>query len=659
VDERRLRSVCAACLLAVGGVFAVLGVMLAVTFGYRSYDALAFGEWSRLIAETGDLYAGGPGAVWLHRPLFYVTQGGLWYLFGFHEWIGRLLSLSFAVLLAGSVFVLGRRAGRDLLDGALALGVLLVSSVFAIQALSGLSDVPAAATVGAAGVLVFGHRVGRGRQVSIAIAAAVAVLAKPTTVVPLLALACAAALGDRAAVRGRVTLRVAPLLLGTAVGLAWDWYQARRIGMSLPGFMREGAGGYWSELADARRWDTLASMDWLGPGARALLVFGLVYGVLRTVGAPHRPTAWAAAASAALWWVIGPYLATREWTYYPFDDASTLSLAAQIVLVLVLFAAPFAPDELAPSRLWCARLTVWAAPGVIVWLAFRPDDPRLLGSAWAPLVVLIAASFGTVVRGAAAFRPSLLLAPAAALAVLAMADLASVDGIPRDTWREIRQAGILAWFDHDRMAGVGHSPFDDEVEAVKRHAGEDGRISSFDGRLNYHFPGRVESGFPTTCADLRQFRVLVLQQSDEARRFAADAGAPADPTDWLMCTNPRVHAVRAQEGEYAAFVIGTPPDPMPTPDSCRVDVHPGQDLDAVFGADLTLPEARELRARAARGGYVTSRVERTGCNEFKVVVTGVGGDLDDFRAEAASIGLRPEIGPPLRGVEVAPEGSAP
>ena len=252
-----------------------------------------------------------------------------------------------------------------------------------------------------------------------------------------------------------------------------------------------------------------------------------------------------------------------------------------------------------------------------------------------------------------------LLAPVLALAVVAVANLASVDGVPRDTWREIRQAGVLAWFDHDRMAGVGHNPFDDEVEVVERYAGAGGRIKSLDGRLGFYFPGRVEGGHPMTCADLQPYRMFVLQLSDEARRFATDAGSSTDPLDWLMCANPPVHAVRAQDGEYAAFVIGAPPDPTPVPGDCRIEVYPGQDLDAVFGVNMTLPDARRLRADAARGGYVTSRVERTGCNEFKVVVTGVGGDLDDFRAEAASIGLRPEFGPPLRGVEIAPEGSAP
>jgi hypothetical protein len=294
-----------------------------------------------------------------------------------------------------------------------------------------------------------------------------------------------------------------------------------------------------------------------------------------------------------------------------------------------------------------------------VWLLYRPDDARLLGSAWPPLVLLMAASFGTVVAGLGRLRPALALVPVGVLAVLALANLASLDGIPRSTWGEIRAAGLVGFVDHDRFAGVGHSPFDDEVAAVRANAPDDDRIRSTDSRLGFFFPGRVETSYPTACGDLGRERVLLLLQGDEARELMLRAGGSSDTTAWLSCPAPRVYAVREQLGEYAVLVVGAPPSPAPTPADCGITLGGGEGLDATFGRDLSLAAARRLRARAAKGGYASSRIERTGCNEFKVVVTGVGGDLDDYRREAASIGLHPEFGPPERGVEVSPERMLP
>jgi hypothetical protein len=400
-------------------------------------------------------------------------------------------------------------------------------------------------------------------------------------------------------------------------------------------------------------------MDWLGPGLRALLVFGLVYGTARALTARHVVAAWLAAVTAWLWWFAGPVLAAGSFSVYPWAHASASSLVLQLALVALLFAAPLARDEDVPTRLWCAQLVVWALPGVVVWLVYRPDDVRLLGAAWPPLLLLVAASFGTVVAGLTRVRPALALAPVAVLVALAMANLASLDGVPRSTWGEIRAAGVLGFVDHDRFAGVGHSPFDDQLAAIRVYVRDGDRIRSTDSRLGFFFPGRVETSYPTSCDDLGRERVVVILQGDEARELMRRAGGSSDPIAWLSCPSPRVYAVREQSGEYAVLVVGSPPEPRPTPADCRIVLGPGQGLDATFGRNLSLAAARRLRARAARGGYASSRIERTGCNEFKVVVTGVGGDLDDFRREAASIGLHPEFGPPQRGIEVSPEPTLP
>ena len=94
----------------------------------------------------------------------------------------------------------------------------------------------------------------------------------------------------------------------------------------------------------------------------------------------------------------------------------------------------------------------------MVWLVYRPDDVRLLGAAWPPLVLLMAAAFGTVVAGLARIRPALALVPVGVLSALAAANLGESDGIPRSTWGEIRAAGILGFVEHDRFDGAGAQP---------------------------------------------------------------------------------------------------------------------------------------------------------------------------------------------------------
>ena len=63
--------------VVVAGVFAIATAFVAAVMPYRLWDSLAFGSWSRSIAETGDLWADTDAAK-VSRPLFYVAQGLVW-----------------------------------------------------------------------------------------------------------------------------------------------------------------------------------------------------------------------------------------------------------------------------------------------------------------------------------------------------------------------------------------------------------------------------------------------------------------------------------------------------------------------------------------------------------------------------------------------------
>ena len=75
----------------------------------------------------------------------------------------------------------------------------------------------------------------------------------------------------------------------------------------------------------------------------------------------------------------------------------------------------------------------------------------------------------------------------------------------------------------------------------------------------------------------------------------------------------------------------------------------------MFGSDLTYAEASELVRRALEVGFQGARIERTGCETFRVVVTGIPDDpavQEDFRQETASVGFDVSFAPATRYPEV-------
>ena len=442
--------------------------LLAVTMPYKQWDALSYGEWSRLIALTGNLRFDDVGSVDYHRPLFYVGQGLLWLVFGYHEWIGRLFSLLFSLILAGSVWLVARHVSRrEIVAGAAAVAVLAMSPIHAEFAAGGLSDIPAGAMVAATAVVAWVYS-GRGRPLLLVIVAALAVTAKPTALTPLLGLLLATLICPRADLRRRAYETALPLTAGVGLGLMWDVVHARYVGVPLTEFMRAGVTDYYVDLARKARWDVLLSMGWFGGTLRSLLIFSLTYAATRATGVRHSRAALTSAAMASLGSVVGPLLATGHFSFYPFASASGPEVVAQIALVAALWLAAACPESAVPSRVWTSRLLVWAAPGTLIWLLYRADDLRLLGPSWAPLIVLMALSVGVVIKGAARLAPAAALVPVAAIAVVAAYNVNNLDGLGEAGWGQFRAMGIEGWRDEDQMRNLAYGPFSYELESVER-----------------------------------------------------------------------------------------------------------------------------------------------------------------------------------------------
>jgi hypothetical protein len=531
---------------------------LAIVIPYRNWDALDIGSWSRTIADGG--FHHGIDDFQLKKPLFYVAQGLLWRGIGYHEAAGRILSLSFSVLLAAGVWILAGRLTDDerarRLLRALALNILLASSAFTTYAISGLSDIPlAAATCGTAVLLT--SKLGHARVPLVAAAAAATVLAKPSGLIALagLALACELFLRDTEK-RRPALLGLLGIALGAIGALGYDAWEAHRLGESLSDFLFGNANwDYWRTRAASTRAPTIVRGAWLGDAASLLVLHGLVFGVARALGLRLRLSLLLAAIAATTWTLAGPMVADGD-VPRPLRDAPSLVLLAYLALVAALVAAAYAdPQADVLSRRTHVALLVWAAPATLAWAAYRTDEPRLLSPAWPPLVLLAGASL-TAVTLALLRRSTVAGATAVAAAgVLALTNVPSLDGFSRASWRALLDEGPSGW-DRASAEQFAWGPFYDEVTAVDRTAGPNGRIVTQDGRLRYLFPGRVQIAYPNRCSEVAGARVFVLLLDAPAQFVIRENHALATPQAWESCRSPRLRPVAAHRGGYVVFRVG-------------------------------------------------------------------------------------------------------
>jgi hypothetical protein len=638
-------------------VFFVPALFAATVLPYRYWDSLAFGTWSRLIEQTGDVFPSGLIDLQLHRPLFYVAQGLLWDVFGHHDWIGRWLSVAFAAGAVAGVWVLasrlsGDRESRDLIR-VLAVAGMLGSSVFAAYVAAGMADVPVAATAAITGALLWSPGLGRAYGPLVAVAAAATVLAKPTGLLSLAGLAGATLvlLYRRDDVR-RLGQGLGGLAVGALVGLTYDIVQAHRLDETLSAFLRAGNSDFYLRQGRAARADAVLGAAWLGEGVRLLLLFGVLYALARAVGLGARVALAAAGPVAILWSIVGPAVADGA-APYPFSHPG-LGLIAYVLLAASLLSAPWlAVDDQLGRRAYGALL-VWAAPGVIAWLAYRADAQRFLSPAWPPLVLLLAAALAVVVLTLMRFKPWAALVPVAAIVLVVLGNVVAIDGLGRSGWRGLLELGPDGWSGAS-IENYAYGPFFYELNAARATVDSRDRLVSNDGRLTYFFPGRVQFDYPRTCDGLRNARYFSYLSSGESAEIARQNGSSIDPLAWLQCSRPRLHLISGQAGVYEAFAVGAPPRRPPTMVDCHIAPYAADLFDAVFADGVTYREARDVQARALHSGFAGTLIEQTGCSTFRVVVRGLPADRrtqEDFRRETASVGFKIAVVPGKRYPEV-------
>ncbi|HET7808545.1 MAG TPA: hypothetical protein VFK71_08585 [Gaiellaceae bacterium] len=539
---------------ATAGLFLALAFMLAVVIPIHAQDALTFGEWSRLISQHWHLHYEAATPQEYGRPLYYVLQGWVWGVFGFHEPLGRILSGLFSVLLLGSLaWLLHRREWGGL---AAALGALALVSmpVYAAQLVSGLTDIPVAALVALAGALLWGRRPGVGTAFAVAVTCALAMLAKPSALLALVGLALAQLLWDESW-RARLLYRVVPVAAGIGLGLIYDAVQAGYVKQGLRTFLQAGVNtAYYRQLADASRRYALLDGAWFGDALRVAAFFAVVYAVLRVAGARHRPSVAAGVPVALLLSWLGPWLAAHRSDASVGSFHSAGAAVEAVGMGFFLAAGLWGFGNAVAERRELLQLAVWAVPTAVAWLVYGAYDFRLLAPAWPPLLALIVLA---ALPAATAFarRGALVAAvPVALFAVVVAENAYNLDGLGKSGWSELRRTHD--WLDRDRTRAIVMPAFSRALVVARRQMQPGDDLVSPEGAFRFFFPGHVEQSYPNSCGFLHRFRVFVLTTDEGTQHYMRDfLHVSPDPAFWAACNGPHLTQLSDGSDGYAVFRV--------------------------------------------------------------------------------------------------------
>jgi hypothetical protein len=544
-------SVYAAGSAVAAAAFVVASAVIALAVPYHDWDSFAFGGWSRAIADGGSLDPLSAGELGSARPLFYLLQGGVWAVTGISFSAGRLLSLVFSAGLIACIWLLARTVALRRLDTALAVVALVAIPALSEEAVAGKSDVPAAVAVALVAALAWRDRPGRSYPVLVGAAALLAVLAKPTVLLPLAAFACFLFLRYRRRQPAVPRLPIA-VAAGLGAGVVYELVMALRFHTGLLAYLRTGTtDGLWAQRAASQRWDALLRADVLGAGLRLPLTFGLLYAAGRVIGARHRSASLVALPLAVVWSVAGPFAAHVP--HGPFQTAENGFTLVGFAAILAAVAA--APESDAPRRGALAAGLVLGVPPLAVWDYATPYTERLAATAWPGAVLLIALVLACAVRGLRRLGPSPALAPLPVLGVAVWMSLGVLDGLHGYQWVELRSLGVAGLSDRQRTLNIVLPQVQSALAAAEPVLGRRGTLVTSDPRFAFFLPGRVATRIPIRCSELAGSKALILDTSDESETLAREQGGLVTPEEWQRCTAPKLRELTDGSDGFAVFAV--------------------------------------------------------------------------------------------------------
>jgi hypothetical protein len=317
--------------------------------------------------------------------------------------------------------------------------------------------------------------------------------------------------------RARLLYRVAPIVAGMGVGLAYDLTQARYVHQSLRTFLQAGVNtDYYRTLANEARRYALLDGNWFGDGLRVAIFFALVYTGLRLVGARHRIAVLAALPIALLASWLGPWLAADQARLAVGSLHSTGAAAAAVGTAVFLALGIDSYNDAIASRGELGRFALWAFPTAAAWAVYGAYDFRLLAPAWPPLLALTVLAALPAASAFARRGPLALALPFALFAVVVAGNVYNVDGLQKSGWSELRRTDD--WLDRSETRAIVLPALSRALIAVRREMRPGDLLISPEGAFRFFYPGRVEQSFPLNCNDLRRFRVFVLTTDEGSKR---------------------------------------------------------------------------------------------------------------------------------------------
>ncbi len=528
-----------------------IAVVVAIAFPLHANDALTFGEWSRLIAMHWDNIFDAS-----NRPLFYALQGSIWHVIGYSDTSGRLLCGLFSLLLVVSLARLASARRDGELTASLAVLFVLAIPVFAIQVVSSLTDVVVASLIALAGALVLRLPAETLRPpVLVALAAMLAVLAKPSAILPLIGLAAGQVLRAES-LRIRLLYRVAPIAGGTAAGVAYYVVQAVRTHQALT-FEAGVTGPYYTHLAAATRRLGILDASWFGELLRTPLLFALLYTSARLLAVRHRTAVVALVPAVAVGSWLLPWIGARESRASVGAFANPSSAVAWFLSCAFLAAAWWAPERVVPTRRELGILGVWALLPLVAWMRYATYDVRLLSPAWPGLVSLMAVCATPALAALLRWRYAPLL-PVAALVLAVSLNVYNLDGLGRAGWDQWRRTAASERFDKRQTGAIVLPAVTEAVALARPLLGARGRLITPEGSFKFYFPGRVDQVFPASCAQLSPYRAFVLTTDQGSRTYMQDfLHVSGDPSYWATCKQPHLRQLSSGKNGLAVFAVGS------------------------------------------------------------------------------------------------------
>jgi hypothetical protein len=532
-------------------LFTTVAALVAVAFPLHASDALTFGEWSRLIAEH-----------WSHafeastRPLFYVVQGSLWWLIGYSDTSGRLLSGLFGLVLPAALawLLADRPWGR--VAAVLVVLFVLATPVYAYQIVSSLTDVFVASLIAATAALAT-RPLRRWLPAVTGFTAMLAVLAKPSAVLALVGIAASLLLVVEP-LRDRLLRRVLPVFVGMCTGFAYYVVQAHRVHSDVRSFVEAGVTSpYWSHLAAQTRRSAVLDFGWFGDALRSVVIFTLFYTIARLVGARHRATVLAAVPSVVFFSWFLPWVGAGETRVDVGAFANPSSVVAFLVTSAALVAAVWAPESAIPTRRELLQFTLWVALPLVSWMRYATYDGRLLSPAWPGLLALMAVCTTPAVASLARV-PVAALAPVAGVIIAVAFNIYNIDGLQRSGWDQWRRTPSSARFNVEATRAIVLPDLSKVLAVARPLMGKHGRMLTPEGAFRFFFPGRVDQAYATSCAQLSPYRVFVLTLDAGTRDYMEHfLHVSADPRFWAGCRRPKTRFLPSGALGYAAFSVGS------------------------------------------------------------------------------------------------------